>query len=216
MKISPSLLAADFARLDRELDKIEKGGADWLHLDVMDGVFVPNISFGLSVIQSLRPVTGLTFDVHLMIKDPIRYVADFQKAGADYLTFHLESEGDPQKTIEAIHRAGMKAGMSIKPGTPAEALLPYLPELELVLVMSVEPGFGGQKFMPECLDKIAAVRAAAPDIHISVDGGINGETGARCRKAGADVLVAGSYVFGAEDPAAAIAKLKGAEDGKED
>lgn len=216
MKISPSLLAADFARLDRELDKIEKGGADWLHLDVMDGVFVPNISFGLPVIQSLRPVTGLTFDVHLMIKDPIRYVADFQKAGADYLTFHLESEGDPQKTIEAIHRAGMKAGMSIKPGTPAEALLPYLPELELVLVMSVEPGFGGQKFMPECLDKIAAVRAAAPDIHISVDGGINGETGARCRKAGADVLVAGSYVFGAEDPAAAIAKLKGAEDGKED
>lgn len=216
MKISPSLLAADFARLDRELAKIEAGGADWLHLDVMDGVFVPNISFGLPVIQSLRPVSRLTFDVHLMIQNPIRYVEAFQKAGADYLTFHLESEGDPGKTIEAIHRAGMKAGISIKPGTPVERLLPYLPGLELVLIMSVEPGFGGQKFMPESLEKIAAVRTAAPDIHISVDGGINGETGALCRKAGADVLVAGSYVFGAENPAAAIARLKGAEDGTQD
>ena len=164
MKISPSLLAADFARLDRELAKIEAGGADWLHLDVMDGVFVPNISFGLPVIQSLRPVSRLTFDVHLMIQNPIRYVEAFQKAGADYLTFHLESEGDPGETIEAIHRAGMKAGISIKPGTPAERLLPYLPGLELVLIMSVEPGFGGQKFMPGCLEKIAAVRAAAPGI----------------------------------------------------
>lgn len=216
MKISPSLLAADFARLDRELAKIEAGGADWLHLDVMDGVFVPNISFGLPVIQSLRPVSRLTFDVHLMIQNPIRYVEAFQKAGADYLTFHLESEGDPGETIEAIHRAGMKAGISINPGTPVERLLPYLPGLELVLIMSVEPGFGGQKFMPESLEKIAAVRAAAPDIHISVDGGINGETGALCRKAGADVLVAGSYVFGAENPAAAIARLKGAEDGTQD
>ena len=216
MKISPSLLAADFARLDRELAKIEAGGADWLHLDVMDGVFVPNISFGLPVIQSLRPVSRLTFDVHLMIQNPIRYVEAFQKAGADYLTFHLESEGDPGKTIEAIHRAGMKAGISIKPGTPVERLVPCLRGLELVLVMSVEPGFGGQKFMPESLEKIAAVRAAAPDIHISVDGGINGETGALCRKAGADVLVAGSYVFGAENPAAAIARLKGAEDGTQD
>ena len=216
MKISPSLLAADFARLDRELAKIEAGGADWLHLDVMDGVFVPNISFGLPVIQSLRPVSRLTFDVHLMIQNPIRYVEAFQKAGADYLTFHLESEGDPGETIEAIHAAGMKAGLSIRPGTPVERLLPYLPGLELVLIMSVEPGFGGQKFMPGCLEKIAAVRAAAPDIHISVDGGINGETGALCRKAGADVLVAGSYVFGAENPAAAIARLKGAEDGTQD
>ena len=216
MKISPSLLAADFARLDRELAKIEAGGADWLHLDVMDGVFVPNISFGLPVIQSLRPVSRLTFDVHLMIQNPIRYVEAFQKAGADYLTFHLESEGDPGKTIEAIHRAGMKAGISIKPGTPVERLLPYLPGLELVLIMSVEPGFGVKRVMPERMEKIAAVRAAAPDIHISVDGGINGETGALCRKAGADVLVAGSYVFGAENPAAAIARLKGAEDGTQD
>ena len=177
MKISPSLLAADFARLDRELAKIEAGGADWLHLDVMDGVFVPNISFGLPVIQSLRPVSRLTFDVHLMIQNPIRYVEAFQKAGADYLTFHLESEGDPGETIEAIHAAGMKAGLSIRPGTPVERLLPYLPGLELVLIMSVEPGFGGQSFIPGSLDKIRELRALADESGLAtileVDGGIS-------------------------------------------
>lgn len=213
VKISPSLLAADFTQLGRELKKIESGGAQWLHLDVMDGVFVPNISFGLPVIQSLRPVTGLTFDVHLMIQDPLPYVQAFAKAGADYLTFHLESACDPRETIRKIHEAGMKAGISIKPATPVEQLLPFLPELQLVLVMSVEPGFGGQKFMPESLQKIRSIRAAAPDVHISVDGGINAETGTLCREAGADVLVAGSFVFGAEDPQKAIALLKGEEDG---
>lgn len=206
--ISPSLLAADFTRLDRELERITNGGAQWLHLDVMDGIFVPNISFGIPVIQSLRKISSLTFDVHLMIQEPLNYVQAFADAGADVLTFHLESSSDPDTTIEAIHRCGMKAGISIKPGTPVEAVFPYLNQLELLLVMSVEPGFGGQKFMPECLDRIRAIRQKAPELDISVDGGINAQTGAACREAGANVLVAGSYVFGAEDLAAAIASLQ--------
>lgn len=207
MMISPSLLAADFTKLDRELDRITCGGAEWLHLDVMDGVFVPNISFGLPVIQSLRKISKLTFDVHLMIQEPLLYVDAFADAGADYLTFHLESSSDPEKTIDAIHARGMKAGLSIKPNTPAEAVFPYLDKLDLILVMSVEPGFGGQKFMPVCLDKIRILHEKAPEIPISVDGGINAETGRLCREAGADVLVAGSYVFGAKDVAAAIDSL---------
>ena len=206
--ISPSLLAADFTRLDRELERSTHGGAQWLHLDVMDGIFVPNISFGIPVIQSLRKISSLTFDVHLMIQEPLNYVQAFADAGADVLTFHLESSSDPDVAIEAIHRCGMKAGISIKPGTPVETVFPYLNQLELLLVMSVEPGFGGQKFMPECLDKIRAIRQKAPSLDISVDGGINAQTGAACREAGANVLVAGSYVFGAEDPAAAIASLQ--------
>ena len=207
MMISPSLLAADFTKLDRELDRITRGGAEWLHLDVMDGVFVPNISFGLPVIQSLRKISKLTFDVHLMIQEPLLYVDAFADAGADYLTFHLESSSDPEKTIDAIHARGMKAGLSIKPNTPAEAVFPYLDKLDLILVMSVEPGFGGQKFMPACLDKIRILHEKTPEIPISVDGGINAETGRLCREAGADVLVAGSYVFGAKDVAAAINSL---------
>ena len=206
--ISPSLLAADFCHLEDELKKIKKGGAECLHLDVMDGVFVPNISFGVPVIQSLRGCTDLLFDVHLMILRPLDYVETFAKAGADAITFHLESESDPKETIAAIKKAGCKAGISIKPATPAEELLPLLPELDLVLVMSVEPGFGGQEFMPEVLSKISLLRQAAPSLHISVDGGINGETGRLVKEAGADMLVAGSYVFGAADPAAAIASLR--------
>lgn len=207
-KISPSLLAADFCRLDRELDRITSGGAEWLHLDVMDGVFVPNISFGIPVIQSLRKISQLTFDIHLMIQEPLLYVDAFADAGADIITFHLESSSDPQKTIDAIHACGMKAGLSIKPGTPVETLLPYLSQVELVLIMSVEPGFGGQKFMLSCLDKIRAIRAVSKTVDISVDGGINSQTGALCKEAGANVLVAGSYVFGAEHPAEAIASLR--------
>ena len=195
MMISPSLLAADFTKLDRELDRITRGGAEWLHLDVMDGVFVPNISFGLPVIQSLRKISKLTFDVHLMIQEPLLYVDAFADAGADYLTFHLESSSDPEKMIDAIHARGMKAGLSIKPNTPAEAVFPYLDKLDLILVMSVEPGFGGQKFMPACLDKIRILHEKAPEIPISVDGGVNEETGRALTDAGADVLIAGSYIF---------------------
>ncbi len=207
MIISPSLLAADFTQLGRELNKIEKGGAQWLHLDVMDGVFVPNISFGLPVIQSLRKGSNLIFDVHLMIQEPLLYVDAFADAGADYLTFHLESSSDPDKTIDAIHARGMKAGLSIKPGTDVQALFPFLDKLDLVLIMSVEPGFGGQKFMPSSLEKISVLREKAPNMLISVDGGIKADTGKLCREAGANVLVAGSYVFGAEDVSASIRSL---------
>ena len=206
IRISPSLLAADFTRLDRELDRVSS--ADAIHLDVMDGVFVPNISFGVPVLQAVRKVTKLFFDVHLMIVRPLGYVEAFVKAGADCITFHLESESDPGEVIRKIHSFGRQAGLSIRPGTPAQALLPYLPDLDMVLVMSVEPGFGGQKFMESALPKLEFLRKAAPELTLNVDGGINGETGRRCVEAGANMLVAGSYVFGAEDPAASISSLR--------
>jgi len=206
--ISPSLLAADFAFLKDELDVVKASGAEAIHLDVMDGIFVPNLSFGLSVIESIRKVSDLMFDVHLMIKEPLSYIEQFAKAGSDMITFHLESDSDVQATIDAIKAQGKKVGISIKPATPVEALVPYLDQLDLVLVMSVEPGFGGQSFMPECLPKIAAIRALAPDVLISVDGGINGETSKLVKQAGANMLVAGSYFFKAEDKAAAVEAMK--------
>lgn len=208
IQISPSLLAADFSRLDRELQRVERAGADCIHLDVMDGIFVPNISFGIPVVSSIRKVTALPFDLHLMITDPLRYIGPFVKAGADLITFHLESASDPLETIRAIHDAGKKAGLSISPNTPAEKLLPYLDKIDLALVMSVEPGFGGQGFLPSAVEKIHFLREAAPSLTINVDGGINEKTGALCREAGANMLVAGSYVFGAGDAAAAIASLR--------
>lgn len=197
--LSPSLLAADFKKLEQEIKKTEENGAEYLHFDVMDGIFVPSISFGMPVLKSIRSCTEQLMDVHLMITEPIRYLKEFKEAGADLVTVHLEACEDVEKTLDAIHECGMKAGLSIKPGTPAEALEPYLEKLELVLIMSVEPGFGGQKFIPESLDKISAVRkildAAGSNADLEVDGGIYQNNVEEVLEAGANVIVSGSGVF---------------------
>ena len=197
--LSPSLLAADFKKLEQEIKKTEENGAEYLHFDVMDGIFVPSISFGMPVLKSIRSCTEQLMDVHLMITEPIRYLKEFKEAGADLVTVHLEACEDVEKTLDAIHECGMKAGLSIKPGTPAEALEPYLEKLELVLIMSVEPGFGGQKFIPESLDKISAVRkmldTAGSNADLEVDGGIYQNNVGEVLEAGANVIVSGSGVF---------------------
>ena len=218
MKIAPSILASDFSKMAEELKKIDKAGADWVHVDVMDGMFVPNITIGPSVIQCYRPHTRLPFDVHLMIVDPIRYIKEFAQAGADYITVHLEAvEGEEalQSTFQAIREAGAKVGLSIKPATPASAVFPYLEELDLVLVMTVEPGFGNQKLIPSCLDKVGEIKREAQKkglaLELSVDGGVNLETLQAVQNSGVTVAVAGSAVFRAEDPSAMIARLKGEE-----
>ena len=197
--LSPSLLAADFKKLEQEIKKTEENGAEYLHFDVMDGIFEPSISFGMPILKSIRSCTEQLMDVHLMITEPIRYLKEFKEAGADLVTVHLEACEDVEKTLDAIHECGMKAGLSIKPGTPAEALEPYLEKLELVLIMSVEPGFGGQKFIPESLDKISAVRkildAAGSNADLEVDGGIYQNNVGEVLEAGANVIVSGSGVF---------------------
>lgn len=210
--ISPSILSADFCRLEEDCRLVLDAGAEMLHFDVMDGHFVPNISFGVPVLASLhRGMPSAFFDVHLMISHPLAYVDAFARAGADLINFHLESEDDPGAVLDAIRAAGCKAGMTIKPGTPAEDLSTWLDRLDLVLVMSVEPGFGGQKFQSSALRKLEALKAEREarglPFLLEVDGGVNAGTAPFCVEAGADVLVAGSAVFAAADPAAAVRAL---------
>ena len=209
-KIAPSILSADFVNLERDIHNIEENGADWVHVDVMDGLFVPNISIGIPVVQALRRVTDLPLDVHLMIERPIRYVEQFVRAGADWLTIHIEAD-QPQNTLEALDKIralGCKAAVSLKPRTPAEAALPYLTKCDMVLVMTVEPGFGGQSFMADMMEKIRFLRTTLdrvnPECRIEVDGGVDAVTQAVCKQNGADVLVTGSAYFKAADRAAFV------------
>ena len=207
-----SLLAADFSRLGEDIRRIEQAGADWLHYDVMDGTFVPNISFGEVVLESIGGIVTKPVDVHLMIGDPVRYVRDFAERGAGSITVHHESAEDIRPALKAIRGCDCLAGVSVKPGTPVSVIEPYIDLVDLILVMTVEPGFGGQSFMTETLDKIAEARRLADStgrhIYVEVDGGINGETAALVKERGADVLVSGSFLFKAADPAAAVKLLK--------
>lgn len=213
-KVSPSVLSADFACLAESCRSVLEAGADMIHYDVMDGHFVDNISFGLPVLETLKQaLPDAVYDVHLMITHPLKFVERFAKAGADYITFHVETVDDIQATLDAIRAAGCKAGMSVKPDTPAEAVFPWLDQLALVLVMGVEPGHGGQAFQPSALDKLRALRAECDrlglDPYLSVDGGVKpGTTGPQCVEAGANLLVAGSAVFCAEDKEAAVAQFR--------
>ncbi len=208
IKISPSILSADFSRLGLDVEKAEKGGAEYLHIDVMDGVFVPNISFGAPIQKSIRKQSKMVFDTHLMIVDPIRYIEDFAKAGSDIITIHLESCDNVAETLDKIHSLGMKAGLSIKPQTPVNAIKPFIDKFDMLLIMSVEPGFGGQSFIPETLTKLKEARELLPELDIEVDGGINADNINSVVKSGANVIVAGSAVFGKENVTEAIATLR--------
>lgn len=212
MKLSPSLLAADFADLKNEVARVERAGVEMLHLDVMDGNFVPNISFGAPVIAALRPHSKLFFDVHLMIERPERYLDDFKKAGADGITIHYESTKDPAAVLRTIREMGVRPAISISPDTPAKAIFDLLPLVDMVLVMTVYPGFGGQKLIPEMLRKASEIKARIDElglpIDVEADGGIGTANIAEVAAAGINVAVAGSAIFGAKDPAAVIAALK--------
>lgn len=202
--ISPSILSADFMNLEREMAMLDKSVAEWVHIDVMDGHFVPNLTIGMPIVAQLRKITQKILDVHLMITQPERYIDRFIASGADVLTIHYEATEQPQSVLEQIRKKGIKAGISIKPNTPVSVLEPLLPFADIVLIMTVEPGFGGQKFMYSGLDKIKALRTITDqekyDTQIEVDGGVNAETGQLLVDAGTDILVAGSYVFGADNP----------------
>ena len=207
--ISPSILSADFANLERDIKLVENAGADWLHIDVMDGHFVPNITIGVPVVDSIKKIASVPLDVHLMIENPEKYIEAFVKAGADILTFHYEAVKDIKEIIKLIKSFGVKAGMSIKPKTEPDVVLPYLDNLDLLLVMTVEPGFGGQKFMPDCAEKIKFIKQHYhSDLIIQVDGGINAETARICTSYGANSLVAGSYIYKSDNVADAIKSLR--------
>ncbi len=211
--ISPSVLSADFANLERDVRRVADAGAKWIHIDVMDGHFVPNITIGAPVVKSLRKACDLVLDVHLMISEPKKYVGDFIKAGSDIITFHYEAQKElTLDIIKEIKSSGVKAGLSIKPQTSADEIREFIPYLDLVLIMTVEPGFGGQKFMHECVQKIADIKEFArlykrDDLYIQVDGGINDKTANICKNLGANSLVAGSYIFNSDDINQAVASL---------
>ena len=209
--VAPSILSADFGNLERDIKMIDRSAAEWVHIDVMDGLFVPNISFGFPVMKPVRRATAKVLDVHLMIVEPEKYVKRFVEAGADYVTFHHEACANPRAAIADIKAAGAKAGVSVKPATPVEAIFDYLSELDMVLIMSVEPGFGGQSFMPHSLDKVRALRKEIEEqgynCLIEIDGGISAKNAREVFDAGVDVIVAGSSVFGAEDQEQAILNI---------